>query len=91
MATTATRVLTWPIGPYRIQIYNWSIGASDTAATWKTGLNNVDFLSYHTTTNEQNGTAARNSNDGTENTEYGTVYINSIANSETGYALVLGH
>lgn len=92
MATTATKLFPeTPVGGLHMQIWNFSIGASDTTATWSTGLKNVIYFAPITNSAEINGQPARNSNDGTEGSVFGDVYIASLANSTTGYALVIGN
>jgi len=91
MATTATKVHESQIGNKVYQEWNFSIGGSDTTASWATGLKNVTTFIPVTTSAEINGTPARNSDDGTEDSAFGTVYVADLANSTTGYALVIGN
>jgi len=91
MATTSTRTDEFPNSGKKEQIWDVTIGASDTVATWATGMNNVDICNVEVDSDEDNGKVVINSDDGTEGSQLGSIHISGLANSATLRARVLGN
>jgi hypothetical protein len=91
MATTATRRGQIPLGGElgKMQVWRVTIGAGDTTATWKTGLTNVWFCSPESQ-DDQSYAVVPNSNDGTEGTSKGDIYISGLNNSSKLDVLIVG-
>ena len=90
MATTATRIYELPLGPLKLQLWRVLAGASDTTATFKSGLNNV-VLAHSQSQDDSSHGVVKNSSDGTENTQAGGVYLAGVINSAICDVFVLGH
>ena len=90
MATTATKLAQIPSGPYVTQYWDISAGASDTTATWDTGLNNVVNVQSSSQDDSSHG-VVKNSNDGTLSSEFGHVYLTGVINSAKIYVTVVGN
>ena len=90
MATTATKLAQIPDGPHVRQYWDVSAGASDTTATWDTGLNNILVVQSNSQDDSSHG-VVKNSNDGTLGTAFGHVYLTGVINSAKLYVTVVGN
>ena len=81
------------LGAFKVKILNVTAGASDTAmAVTKalTGLTNVAFASYSPSTDDNHGIVYLNFSDAGSTASNGAVYIDSVANSNTGSLFIIG-
>ena len=90
MATTATRVTEFPAGSVKVQIWRIEAGASDTTATWSTGLYEVHAALSASQDDSSHGVVI-NSNDGTEDSVAGDVYLDGVINSAVLDVVVFGN
>jgi len=92
MATTATKRGQIPLGGDLGKLAVWRVaaGASDTTATFKTGLNNV-WAIVGTSQDDSSFGSVPNSNDGTEGSSKGDVYLTGVINSAKIDIIVIGN
>lgn len=88
MAFTITRVTEVPIPGHKIQV--WRIVTDATAGAFKTGLYNV-LGAFSVSQDDTSHGVIKNSSDGTENTQAGSVYLTGTANPATLDILVIGN
>lgn len=91
MATTAVRVLEYPVGPTKCQIWTVTIGGADTTATWDTGLDNVVHVSLTTTSDQAFGGTYLNYSDAGTTVAAGNIHIAGLANSSVCTVRVEGN
>lgn len=91
MATTATKRGQIPLGGdlSKMQVWRIAAGASDTTATWNTGLNNV-WAAVACSQDDSSLGIVPNSNDGTEGSSKGSVYFTGVINSAKLDVIVIG-
>lgn len=91
MATTATRALSIPLGPKKLEVWNVTIGGSDTTATWDTGLDNVDACVGSTTADQSYGGVYTNYSDAGSTVAAGNIHIAGLANSSVLTLIIVGN
>lgn len=89
MALTTVKDADFPAGPKKFQIFDLTFGASDTAGEVKTGLSNVSYAAFISTTDDAHDTYL-NFSDAGSTAAAGSVYLNNVANSAVGKLLVIG-
>lgn len=81
MATTAVKVMEYPLGPTRAQIWTVTIGGADTTATWDTGLDNVVHVSLTSNSDQAFGGVYLNYSDAGTTVAAGQIHVAGLANS----------
>jgi hypothetical protein len=78
-------------GAFKIAIFDVVAGASDTHTHLVTGMNEIYAAFYASDNQESTFKVIINSNDGTENSAHGAIYIDGVANDEAGRVVVFGN
>ena len=76
-------------GNVKAKVFDVSIGASDTSAQVKTGLQNV-LMSIYVSKVDDAFDIYDNYSDAGSTAAFGTVFLNNLANSAVGKLLVIG-
>jgi hypothetical protein len=78
-------------GAFKVAIFDVVADSGQTHSHIESGMNEVYAAFYASDNQESTFKVIINSNDGTENSKHGHVYIDGVANSEAGRVVVFGN